>query len=207
MASKFLALDHTKQQQILNAAMKEFALKGYKAASTNQIVETAGISKGLLFHYFSNKQGLYFYLYDYCVDVILEDFFGQIDFDQKDILLRFREMFLIKLRLMNKYPVIFDFLIAANVEEATEIKDKLNSLNQEIIRDSYLKMFTSVDESLFRSDIDPSKVLDIIIWTIEGISNKVQAQENHIKAEELRNGKTLQELDGYLEILRKTLYN
>lgn len=59
---KFLELDKLKQDRIINAAMKEFALKGYKNASTNEIVKEAGISKGLLFHYFTNKKA-YFYIY------------------------------------------------------------------------------------------------------------------------------------------------
>jgi AcrR family transcriptional regulator len=49
MFSKFLSLDREKQDRILNAAIKEFALKGYKNASTNEIVREAEISKGLLF--------------------------------------------------------------------------------------------------------------------------------------------------------------
>ena len=59
MEPKFLALDQDKQDRILNAAMEEFARNGYKNTSTNKIVKQAGISKGLLFHYFSNKKELY----------------------------------------------------------------------------------------------------------------------------------------------------
>jgi TetR/AcrR family transcriptional regulator len=207
MTSKFIALDTTKQQQILNAAIKEFADKGYKSASTNQIVASASISKGLLFHYFGNKKGLYLYLYDYCLDVILEYFFGQIDFNQKDILRRLRQMLIIKLQLMNKYPLIFDFLMRATREESIEIKENLNMRNQAILHESYEKIFSAIDESLFRSDIDAQKGKQIVIWTIEGISNQVQARDNNKKRKELQNGTTLEELDAYLNMLRKVLYS
>ena len=60
-----MSLSEEKQQRILNAALKEFAQKGYKNASTNQIVKEADISKGLLFHYFKNKKQLFLFLYDY----------------------------------------------------------------------------------------------------------------------------------------------
>lgn len=61
--SKFLNLNPEKQDRILNAALKEFAQKGYQNASTNEIVKEAGISKGLLFHYFNNKRiCTYFYI-------------------------------------------------------------------------------------------------------------------------------------------------
>ena len=45
MYSKFLNLDKEKQDRIINAALKEFALKGYDNASTNEIVKSSEISK------------------------------------------------------------------------------------------------------------------------------------------------------------------
>ena len=52
---------------MINAALKVFAKNGYKHASTDDIVKEAGISKGLLFHYFVSKMGLYSFLLDYSV--------------------------------------------------------------------------------------------------------------------------------------------
>jgi AcrR family transcriptional regulator len=48
-----------KQQQILEAAVDEFADRGYSRASMNQLVKAAGISKGSLFHYFRTKGDLF----------------------------------------------------------------------------------------------------------------------------------------------------
>ncbi len=39
--------------------MNEFASKGYRYASMNSVVKSAGISKGSLFQYFRSKQGLF----------------------------------------------------------------------------------------------------------------------------------------------------
>ncbi len=39
----------------MNAAISIFATQGYAHASTDEIVKRAGISKGLLFHYFISK--------------------------------------------------------------------------------------------------------------------------------------------------------
>jgi TetR/AcrR family transcriptional regulator len=65
---QFLKLSQEKQQQILDAAIQEFASEGYALASTNHIVERAGISKGVLFKYFSNKEQLFLYLCEYVAD-------------------------------------------------------------------------------------------------------------------------------------------
>lgn len=53
--TKFENLPEGKRLRILNAAAREFAQSGYDGASTNRIVEYAGIAKGALFHYFKDK--------------------------------------------------------------------------------------------------------------------------------------------------------
>ena len=55
MNEKFFDLKKEKQDRMINAALKVFALNGYRHASTDDIVREAAISKGLLFHYFENK--------------------------------------------------------------------------------------------------------------------------------------------------------
>ena len=44
----------------------------YRHAVTDDIAAYAGISKGLLFHYFGNKRGLYQYAFDYCLRFIAQ---------------------------------------------------------------------------------------------------------------------------------------
>jgi AcrR family transcriptional regulator len=55
----FRSLNRDKQEKVLNAAVEEFALNGYRNASMNSVVKAAGISKGSLFQYFTNKHGLF----------------------------------------------------------------------------------------------------------------------------------------------------
>ena len=74
MNEKFFDLKSEKQDKMINAALHLFADNGYKHASTDDIVREAGISKGLLFHYFINKEGLYSFLTDYSVKYLLFEF-------------------------------------------------------------------------------------------------------------------------------------
>lgn len=59
MNDKFFDVKKEKQDRIINASLKMFALNGYRHASTDDMVREAAISKGLLFHYFGSKLGLY----------------------------------------------------------------------------------------------------------------------------------------------------
>ncbi len=45
--------------QILTISLEQFIQKGYYGTSTREISKIAGISSGLMFHYFESKEDLY----------------------------------------------------------------------------------------------------------------------------------------------------
>ena len=47
-----------KQERILQAALQLFAQEGYHATSTSKVAKKAGVSEGLIFRHFENKDGL-----------------------------------------------------------------------------------------------------------------------------------------------------
>ena len=47
-----------KQENILQAALQLFAKEGYHATSTSKVAKAAGVSEGLIFRHFGNKEGL-----------------------------------------------------------------------------------------------------------------------------------------------------
>lgn len=47
-----------KKEKILRAALELFAEEGFKPTSTNKIAKRAGVSEGLIFRHFGNKDGL-----------------------------------------------------------------------------------------------------------------------------------------------------
>ncbi|MDE3315607.1 TetR/AcrR family transcriptional regulator [Lacticaseibacillus zeae] len=56
---KKVVTDPQKVTRILQAATDAFGQLGFVKTKTDQIAATAGVSKGLIFHYFGNKQALY----------------------------------------------------------------------------------------------------------------------------------------------------
>jgi TetR/AcrR family transcriptional regulator len=52
-------LPEAKRHTVTEAAVDEFAARGYSGASMNALVKAAGISKGSLFHYFRSKGDLF----------------------------------------------------------------------------------------------------------------------------------------------------
>lgn len=47
-----------RRQQLLQTAREQFSTHGYAATSTKRIAEAAGVTEGLVFHYFGSKEAL-----------------------------------------------------------------------------------------------------------------------------------------------------
>src|SRR5260370_1564211 len=48
-----------RREQILDAAMRAFAQKGFSRTTNKDIAREAGITPGLIYHYFENKEALF----------------------------------------------------------------------------------------------------------------------------------------------------
>ncbi len=70
-----------KQEKILNAALELFANEGYAATPTSAIAKKAGVSEGLIFRHFENKQGLLDALIQEA-EVRLAEIFGPVLFER-----------------------------------------------------------------------------------------------------------------------------
>jgi TetR/AcrR family transcriptional repressor of nem operon len=60
------------RQKILSAAFEEFYKNGFQGGSLNHIVETAGTTKGALFHHFAGKQELGYAVVDEIIGPLLK---------------------------------------------------------------------------------------------------------------------------------------
>jgi AcrR family transcriptional regulator len=206
MFSKFLNLDMEKQDRIINAAMKEFAQKGFDKASTNEIVKEAEISKGLLFHYFQNKKQLFLFLFDHCIDAITEEFYKKMDFAEKDFFERMRQAVIIKVDLLHKYPDIFKFVQEAYLENSPEIKAELEKKIKEMSDINIGKVYEGIDISKFRDDMDLKKILKIITWIFEKIGEDEIQKAKLSPSHEFDYEKIQLIVEEYFEILTKAFY-
>ncbi|MFT4415936.1 TetR/AcrR family transcriptional regulator [Fredinandcohnia humi] len=206
MISKFFKLEQEKRERILNAATKEFGEKGFGNASTNEIVMEAGISKGLLFHYFTNKKGLYLFLYDYYVELMVDELFTKLDLEDGDILSKWRRIGWLKFELMKRHPEMFDFLKSVYEETDSEVKSELEKRNYDVIETSYAKILSNIDTSLFKPNIDIGRAINIIIWTLEGYGNQQKILTKNTPMDLLNIEKLIEGMDEYIEMLKSMFY-
>ncbi|PKM71662.1 MAG: TetR family transcriptional regulator [Firmicutes bacterium HGW-Firmicutes-16] len=208
MIDKFMNLDEEKRERIINAALEEFAKKGYDNASTNEIVKSANISKGLLFHYFGSKKGLFLFLVDYVINIFVDGFYSRINFDETDILKRWGQIALLKIELIQKHPDLYGFLLTSFSDDSKEIKKDVENIDKSVVVDAYEKLLVNIDTSVFKNDMDAKKVMEIIIWVTQGFGNsimeKLKMDPNFKSTFDMSSA--VAEFDGYMKLLRCAFY-
>ena len=100
---RFQQLDPERARRIIDAAVSEFAEKGYEAANTNQIAKAAGISVGSLFQYFKTKENLFRYVINLGVGIIETDI-GQILEDEISGREKLHKLMLLTVNSCEQYP-------------------------------------------------------------------------------------------------------
>lgn len=206
MFTKFLNLEPVRRNIILNAALREFASKGFDDASTNVIAKESGISKPLMFHYVNNKKDFFIFLYDYCLDIVNQEYFDQINLHEKDIFERLRQTCLLKIQLLKKYPWIFDFIRVAVFTDSEMVKEEVEKRRKMVETSSFERFYGDIDTSGFRSGLDIEKSKQLIFWAVGGYADQILEKFKSLDIKEFDFDKIRTEFDGYLDELRKTYY-
>lgn len=169
MNDKFFDLKSEKQDRMINASLKIFAKNGYKHASTDDIVKEAGISKGLLFHYFISKMGLYSFLLDYSVKYMSFEMQRTVG-EEKDYFEYLDKMETAKLNVLRNYPYMNEFIESAIVENRSDMddsaKDAIASYN-----DMMYRYRSKLEMPSLREGVDIEVLEAIIGYTIKGLND------------------------------------
>ena len=114
------------RQRILDAAMKEFSEKGYDAASLNTICAEKNISKGIIYHYFKDKDELYLL----CVSLCYEELTAYLELNGKDgktVESRLRTYFDARLHFFAERPSYLGIFLSSTLNPPARLSAELLS--------------------------------------------------------------------------------
>ena len=196
MNSKFFDIKKEKQDRIINSALKIFAMQGYRHGSTDDIVKEAAISKGLLFHYFGSKVGLYCFIYDYSVRFMNLELRSTVNAKETDLFALMKQMECAKMHAMKGYPYMQQFLNRSMSEDVSgalmAVEDKKNSLEK-----TYEAINGQIDYGLLPPGVDGSRLLRILDFTVMGLMTE-HFQEASFQPEML-----YEEICSYLGLMKR----
>lgn len=93
------------RQRILNAALEEFSQKGYEGASLSTVCAEKGLSKGIVYHYFKDKDEIYLLCVRTCFDQAADWLQGEMERCFGPPEERLRHYFDARLRFFANHPV------------------------------------------------------------------------------------------------------
>ena len=195
MNEKFFDLNREKQDRMINAALRIFAENGYRHASTDIIVKEAGISKGLLFHYFTSKMGLFSFLFDYSIRYMLFEFDRLISPKETDYFKIRKEMERAKLNVLRSYPYMNEFIEMSLQENQLDIIEAIETSKNNYL-ESIDKYHNQGMRSNLRSDISATQLDNMIRYTVDGLT-KDQLQDGSFQPEML-----FEQICSYLDTLQ-----
>ena len=195
MNEKFFDLNREKQDRMINAALRIFAENGYRHASTDIIVKEAGISKGLLFHYFTSKMGLFSFLFDYSIRYMLFEYDRLISAKETDYFKIRKEMERAKLNVLRSYPYMNEFIEKSLQENQLDVIETI-----EISKNNYLETLDKYNKqgsrSPLRSDISSTQLDNMIRYTVDGLT------KDQIQSKSFQPDMLFDQICGYLDTLQ-----
>lgn len=199
MNEKFFDLKKDRQDRMINAALKIFAMNGYKHASTDDIVAEAGISKGLLFHYFTNKLGLYTFLYDYSVRFMALELSTGTGGEEDDFFVLLKKIEGAKMQVLRKYPYMQQFIDSIRYEN---VKEALYATEEKknVLAEAQTAVLDRADLSRFKPETDVARLKKMIGYTVRGMMTE-SFLENSFHPDMMN-----EEINAYFTMLKKLTY-
>lgn len=171
MNKNFLKLNPDKQKKILQAISEEFTNHSYEDASTNRIVEKAGISKGTLFNYFGSKKDMYHELLRYVLDFFKG--YAIDDFGTDDFIERCRILGEMDIKIYQEAPYLVNFFATIYSGDDPHIPEDIIETISILLSEALENLYKNVNHSLFRKDVDPTFLMKMIRFTFDGYMKEI----------------------------------
>lgn len=206
MNTNALVLDECRRTALLNAALKEFAVKGYELASTNRIAKEAGLSKPLMFHYVGSKQELFFFVYNHFSALLNDEYYKLLDCTERDLLKRLHQSYLLQLRLLYAQPWIFDFYKMCAAMDLQVFDEETQKRLRKCQSESCPALFEQYDSRMLRQDMEEAVCIQIIYSACKGFADLALENIRAMPYEKLQFSSIEQELDSFFKGLRQLVY-
>lgn len=159
-----------------------FSQYGYAKASVEDIVKTAGISKGSLFYYFGSKKNFFIYLYEYCKDQ-MEKLVDSPGPDGTPSYLAYTDFFerlnaiqILKMKSTSLYPQMSVFMKKVVFDPSPVVKEELAKIIEKYTKERAMTFFQGIDYHKFKDGIDPVMVIQLLTWISEGLISQIQME-------------------------------
>jgi TetR/AcrR family transcriptional regulator, fatty acid metabolism regulator protein len=175
-----------KRRQLLDAAVRVFARKGFHASRVGDIAEEAGVAHGLLYHYFASKDQVLEAVFHENWNVLLARI-ANVEETDEPAADQLRHIATIVLRTWLHLPDVVRVVIR-EFGRSPELEERLGELTQPI--DAIQRVIErGIERGEFRRDIDPRFAAAVVYGSIDElltawVLGRLPAEEEDVAAAE-----------------------
>lgn len=167
-------MEKSKKQEIIQACLLEFSEHGYDKASTNSICEIAGVSKGLLFHYFGSKKKLYLFLVEECARNLM-DAMEEVVTDKMDFFQTITAYTEKKMQFFYENPLYYRLIMQAFYNTPKDLKEEIMTRYTQLASVSYGKMTQMIAKLPLKDGVSPQDALTVVLSLADFLEKKYSA--------------------------------
>lgn len=183
------------RQKIVDNALAEFSEKSYSEASLNTICTAGDISKGIIYHYFKDKDELYLFCVKECFDTLTNYLSDIIAVDNISIALDLERYFDARVAFFAKRPLYLGVFCSAVMNPPAHLSASIDAIRADFDTQSTSFLTTLLQTARLRSDVTMQDVVEVFREYQDFVNTRFQkkvAAEATLKEHEARCRRSLQ---------------
>lgn len=117
------------RQRIIDSAIQEFNEYGYEQASLNHVCKLGNISKGIIYHYFNDKDDLYLACLKELYDTLLGFYHVHLKLDST---IEIKEYMSVRLDFFKAYPMFVGLFFYSLLYTPEHLKEQTKAIMQNV---------------------------------------------------------------------------
>lgn len=161
---RFGSISEEKRQQILEAAIEEFAMNGFNGTSINKVAKRAKISIGAMYSYFDSKEDLFLTVVEklfHVLEMVLQD----VDVN-RNIFEVIEELFQRSHYYATTYSSMNQIYLDFSTQSLSNLSNKVSKKLESITRDVYVEVIERDKKS---GVIDPNLSTQVLSFMIDNM--------------------------------------
>ena len=163
------------QRKILEAALREFGAKGYEEASLNAVCQTGGVSKGIIYHYFADKDELFLSCARETFRAMAEGLSLDMQSAPPGIDDRLAYYFNARTRFFDRHPHYLRLFCSAVIQPPTHLRARLAACKQPLDRLNLSVLTQLLEQVNLREDVTLNEVAGFFLTYQDLVNSGLQS--------------------------------
>lgn len=183
------------RQKIIDSALAEFSEKSYGEASLNTICVAGDVSKGIIYHYFKDKDALYLACVEECFHALTEYLRDAVDIKDVPIEVGMERYFDARIAFFTEHPLNLGVFCSAIMNPPAHLSAAIDEITADFNTQAGTVLTALLKTVKLRSDVTIQEVVDVFREYQDFVNTrflKKNTEENTLAKHEQRCRRSLQ---------------